>query len=115
MKKLCLALLLFSISVATTAVLHERGAIVALLLAVCAFVAWRLDPHPEDGLTLLAGAIFGPAAEAAAVWRGAWTYAHPDFLGIPLWLPVGWALAILLLNRLSEAVRDLIAIRKSAV
>ena len=114
MKKLALALLLYAVAVVTIAFLYERGTVLALILAVYAVVAWRLDPHPEDAFTLIGGAVFGPAAEAAAVWRGAWSYTWPDFLGIPIWLPVGWALACLLLKRLSEAVRDLIAARESA-
>ncbi len=114
MKKLALSLLLFVGSVAAIALLYPKGYLLAGLLAVFSILAWRLDPHPEDGFTLLGGAVFGSAAEMVAVWRGGWIYAHPDFLGIPIWLPVGWALACLLLRRLSEAVRDILARRTPA-
>jgi hypothetical protein len=115
MKKLALALLLFAIAVITIASLYRSGVLLAGLLLLCSFLAWRLDPHPEDAFTLAGGAVFGPAAEAVAVWRGAWNYARPDFLGIPIWLPVGWALACLLLKRISEAVREIIAARKATL
>jgi hypothetical protein len=107
MKKLGLSLLLFAGSVAAMALLYPQGYLLAGLLVVFSILAWRLDPQPEDGFTLLGGAVFGPAAEMVVVWRGGWSYAHPDFLGIPIWLPVGWAFACLLLTRLSEAVREI--------
>ena len=114
MKKLGLALLLFAVAVASIALLFPQGYLLAGLLVVFSILAWRLDPQPEDGFTLLGGAVFGTAAEMVAVWRGGWSYAHPDFLSIPIWLPVGWALACLLLKRLSEAVREIIARQKPA-
>jgi hypothetical protein len=103
MKKLLPCLALYALSVGAIAMLYPHPIILSVAMAILAVLAWRLDPKPGDLLYLVAAAVFGPLAEAVAIARGAWTYADPDFLGIPLWLPVGWGLAYLLLKRLSEA------------
>ena len=59
-------------------------------------------------------AFFGPLTEGLAVWRGGWQYTVPDILGIPIWLPVGWAMACLLLKRLAESATALVQGRSGA-
>ncbi len=41
---------------------------------------------------MAAGAVLGPVCEALPVAAGAWSYAQPDILGMPLWLPLAYAL-----------------------
>ena len=71
--------------------------------------------HLAERRSDLGGALFGPLAEAVSVWRGGWTYSDPDLFGVPVWLPVGWGLACLILKRLSETVREIIANRRQAI
>ncbi len=56
----------------------------------------------KDEVWFVAGAILGPMAEAAAVAGGAWKYATPFVLDLPIWLPVLWGLAALLGRRVVE-------------
>ena len=61
-----------------------------LLNGVFAIVCWR----KSGALSIfVAAAIVGPLAEGISVHCGAWQYASPTFLGIPMWLPLAWGLA----------------------
>src|SRR3989344_1945033 len=42
------------------------------------------------------GALFGPISEAFCIYYGLWNYTHPDFWGIPVWLPLVWGNAFVL-------------------
>lgn len=43
-------------------------------------------------ILMAAGAVLGPVCEALPVAAGAWSYAMPQFLGMPVWLPLAYAL-----------------------
>ncbi len=43
-------------------------------------------------ILMAAGALLGPICEALPVAAGAWAYARPDIFGMPLWLPLAYAL-----------------------
>ena len=98
---------LYGITVLALAFLHANAlALSAALVAVIVVTAcvWR---RPGDMWFIATGLLFGPVAEAIAISRGAWTYAAPDFFGIPVWLSPAWAAAVLLTKRLAEALRAL--------
>lgn len=107
MARLVSSLILYPIAVALVAALYRQSALAAGLLAVLAVVAIVISRLPGDVPVLVGGACLGPTAEIVAVHYGAWTYHTPDFLGIPLWLPVAWGLAALLIKRISEGVVEI--------
>ena len=47
-------------------------------------------------------AVLGAAAEAIVIFFGAWSYATPQFFGIPWWLIPLWGLAGVYIAALSE-------------
>lgn len=47
--------------------------------------------------------IFG-LGEVFFVNCGLWKYANPDFMGIPLWMPLSWGFIVILINRFSETL-----------
>ena len=53
-----------------------------------------------DWAFALVAGIAGPAVEAVVHATGAFHYTEPDFLGIPVWLPVLWANGGLAIRRL---------------
>ena len=57
-------------------------------------------PVRGDWAFALVAAVAGPAVEAAIHATGAFDYAEPDFLGIPIWLPALWANAGLSIRRI---------------
>ena len=64
----------------------------ALLLGVAAVLAVPRVERSTVLVLMAAGAVLGPVCEALPVATGAWSYAQPDVLGMPLWLPLAYAL-----------------------
>lgn len=94
-------LLLFAAAYGATALWDGDGApwVTAGLLALVA-ARLVLVPLHGDWVYALAAAVLGPLAEIAILGTGAFDYAHPDFAGIPMWLPALWANGGLLIRRL---------------
>jgi len=61
----------------------------ALLLAAAAL---RIRPEKSTVILMAAGSLLGPVCEAMPVAVGAWVYAQPDLFGMPVWLPLAYAL-----------------------
>jgi hypothetical protein len=94
-------LLLFAAAYGATA-LWDGDAALWLTLGLTALVGLRLwlAPIPGDWAYAALAAVLGPLAEIAISATGAFAYAHPDFAGIPMWLPALWANGGLLIRRL---------------
>lgn len=60
-----------------------------VLMLVPAFVLVR---SPQAGLMLFISGVIGPFCESFPIMAGAWSYPHPFLLGMPMWLPTGYAL-----------------------
>ena len=58
-------------------------------VALWSIVVWRVDADARPALILhsLGAAIVGPLVEMAISSTGAFTHAHNDIFGVPLWLP----------------------------
>lgn len=74
-----------------------------LLLALLGLEAifWH---EKTDFLLFLVGAIVGPTGEIIAILFGAWQYANPTLLGIPIWLPLAWGIITLSIKRISDTL-----------
>jgi hypothetical protein len=75
---------------------------VLVTTGLIALLAIRLTfwPVPGDWLYALIGAAVGPVLEATISALGAFDYSNPDVAGIPMWLPVLWALGGIFIRRL---------------
>ncbi|HSD57476.1 MAG TPA: hypothetical protein VLB04_04775 [Methanotrichaceae archaeon] len=67
----------------------------ALPLAVAILLAW---PEKSTLILMAAGSLLGPIAESLPIAIGAWSYAHPEILGMPAWLPLAYAMFAALLG-----------------
>jgi hypothetical protein len=93
--------LLFTGLYVATALVEPGGAVfLAVALAALAVLRVVFGGVRGDWAYALAAAVLGPAAEAIISALGAFDYADPDFLGIPIWLPALWANGGLLIRRL---------------
>lgn len=63
-----------------------------VLIVFHSVVLWYLNSR-RLFLTYLFGFVFGPIAEALSIAAGAWSYANPQFFGVPVWLPFVWGAA----------------------
>ena len=69
----------------------------ASLLILSVVALWHFHKR-NDVVVYAIGALVGASAEGVCIYFGAWTYANPTFL-IPLWLPILWGLASLVIRR----------------
>jgi hypothetical protein len=97
----------YAVAIAALAFLYTTPYLLAGILLGLTIVTLFVDRGPNDIYFPVFGFVFGPMAEILSVSQGGWTYTHPDIFGIPIWLPFGWGLAVLLVKRLAEAVAAL--------
>jgi hypothetical protein len=65
----------------------------ALLVAVpLAALLLGFTRRREVLVMFLVGGVLGPLCESLPIAFGAWTYANPELLGMPAWLPLGYAI-----------------------
>jgi len=72
------------------------GVLLIVFLAVYYF--WRTH---GDIVAFVVGAIGGPLAEVIAIHFNVWQYSNPTIIvgHIPLWLPIAWGIAAMLIYR----------------
>ena len=95
-------LLLYVISI--VALFWTQSPLLTALFALNWIVGLRLFRAPGDAWLYAVGGIMGAVGEVVVVHVGVWTYAHPNVLGIPAWLPLGWGCVLVLMKRTSETV-----------
>ncbi len=75
----------------------------AAVLPLCVLVP-VLYRRLELAIILLAGSLIGPLCESFPIAAGAWTYATPGPLGMPVWLPLGYGLFAVFTSLAAEQV-----------
>jgi len=87
----------FGAAVAELALCHGHALLLtALLVATAVLVLSVFGFRKHLAAVYVIGGVLGPVAEAFGVSAGAWHYADPRFLGIPVWLPFAWGLVSVL-------------------
>lgn len=107
-KNIVIGVLSFLLSLLAIVILWRNN--LALTLALLAiFIAmhylWRTH---RDTIAFVVGAIGGPLAEIVAIHFNVWKYSNPDIIigHIPLWLPVAWGIAAMLIHRVTLAPKN---------
>jgi len=85
---------------------HSFLATALLVLVSAIALAYRFNKVKL--LIFLAGFVLGPLSEMVMIHFGAWHYSMPDFLGIPLWLPVTWGNAALFFYKLTTKLQKML-------
>jgi uncharacterized membrane protein YoaT (DUF817 family) len=82
---------------------RDNTILLAVVVAEClmALALWH-ERHNVSFFLILA--VFGTLAEMAFTHSGAWQYANPTLLGIPLWFPLAFGTAGLTGQRLARTV-----------
>ena len=93
-------ILLFLITIFIVALSWKNNILTFVLL----LILWAIPvcgwPKKGDLSYFLIAFILGPIGEIVAIKFGALQYSNPNFLGIPIWLPVLWGCLAILFNRL---------------
>ena len=79
--------LIFAAAYLATGIGRSRPLLVAAALTVAWMIRLLLHPAGDKVAAGLAFAAGGPLFEAALSATGAFSYRHPDMLGVPVWLP----------------------------
>lgn len=103
-KELLLDAMLFAFGVAAISLLYKNNVLLTLIIIggwVTAIKFWHVK---HDIYLFLAAAALGTAAEIVAIRFGAWQYSNPTILGIPIWLPLLWGIAVVFINRVVNTI-----------
>ncbi len=77
--------------------LYKEELLLFALMSACSAACLAMDGW-RNTRKLVLGMLVGGACENIAVMLGAWSYSNAGFLYAPLWLPVGWGMAVVLLE-----------------
>ena len=84
--------------------LGDNQILSSVALFLVGLLMLRIDWSKRNLVFYFTMLISGPIAEAVAIYFGAWTYANPVFIGIPIWLFFVWGNAGLYVVKLKEVV-----------
>jgi uncharacterized membrane protein YoaT (DUF817 family) len=101
-KELIFEAILFWSGITAIVLFYGNNLLLISLLILSWFIGVKFWHKKHDIYFFMIGAVIGPLGEIFCVYSGAWRYANPTFLGIPLWLPLAWGLAITLIKRIAE-------------
>ena len=92
-----------------TSVLWRHPLALTTLLVATGLAIYALRPSRTSACVYVVGFVFGPLAEGLAIHTGAWAYASPVVLGIPLWLPFVWGIAALFIQNTADLGKAIFA------
>ena len=104
-KELIIEILLLFIIIFTVVLLWRNNVILFAILFVECAITITLWKQQYDIMYFLFGAIIGPVMEMISIHFGIWAYTNPTFLGIPVWLPVLWGFAAIVLSRIARTIK----------
>ena len=101
-KELLFDVALFMLEIMLISLLYNYNILLLGATFIIILIANRFWYKPYELYFLIAGAVVGPVAEIISIYFGAWAYTNPTILGIPIWLPLAWGLATMLIKRIAE-------------
>ena len=91
----------FSTGIAMISLFWRNNLLLLSLLALVSLTGMKKWYKRRDVYLFITGAVIGPIGEIVCIHFGVWQYANPTFLGIPVWLPLVWGLAVMLVKRIA--------------
>ncbi len=101
-KELFFEVILSSIGISLVSLFYKENLLLVTLIIATWAIGVMFWHTKHDVYLFLIGAITGSIGELIAVHFGAWQYANPTFLGIPIWLPFVWGLAMMITKHITE-------------
>jgi hypothetical protein len=99
-----LALLGIAVEVVLFVALSKNTPLVIIAGLILAAAVLVIRWEKSTIILMAAGAVLGPVCEALPVAQGAWSYTMPQVLGMPIWLPLAYALFAALVSFASWSV-----------
>ncbi len=93
--------MIFIFSMVLTIILfYKNNLLTAFLLALISLVGLKLWHKKDDVYFFVIPAFIGPTFEIICIYFGVWRYANPTLAGIPIYLPIAYGLALLVLKNI---------------
>jgi hypothetical protein len=96
-----ITLILGILSLLAVSVFWKNNLIVFFILTAFSIILLISRSKTELILFLFCG-ISGMIAEVVAIFFGTWNYSNPSFFGVPIWLPILWAIASIYMIRIAK-------------
>ncbi len=87
------------LSLISVALLWEYNLILTIVLVALAAFMLLMNKSKQELRIFVYCGLSGALAEVIVVFFGAWTYANPNIIGIPIWLIVLWGIASVFIVR----------------
>jgi len=101
-KEMFLELIIFCLGVASISIFFTNNVALSLLLILIWVAGIKFWHKKHDVYFFVSGAFVGTVAEIICIHFGVWQYANPTIFGIPMWLPLAWGFATMLIKRIAE-------------
>jgi hypothetical protein len=88
--------------------LQENIMLVFLAISFEAFILFLIYREINIFQDFLIISVFGTLAETVFVNNGVWVYSNSSFLGIPVWFPVAFGIAGILINGINTSIKEII-------
>lgn len=105
-KNLILTITVSVLTLLSVALLWEYNFLLTLVLIILAILMLLITKSKKEIKIFLFCGFAGAFAEIFAIYFGAWSYANPVFLGIPIWLIILWGIASIFTNRVALFFKD---------
>jgi hypothetical protein len=106
-KELLVEMFLFMTGTLLVSLLYPYTELLFVTLLFAGAITLKLWHKKDDVYYFILGATLGPFAEIFHIYFGVWQYTTPHFLGLPIWLPLGWGLFIIILNRVVGTIKKM--------
>ena len=111
-KELVYEIALFLVTIASISFLYMESPLLTGLLILAMLIGGKMWYNRNDVYYFVSGALVGSIAEIICIHFGAWRYTNPTIFGIPIWLPLAWGVATVLIIRFAETLLKIDATKK---
>ena len=99
------AILFFIAGTALMVLFYSNELLLFGLMGISTLACLAMDKW-KNARKFIIATLIGGVCENMAVMMGAWDYSNAGFLFAPLWLPVGWGLAVVLLDEMMPKIHS---------
>ena len=92
-RKISIALIIWTTAIATVSFLWQKSLFLSISLIILALLKHQLSPLKKEFIWFILIGFLGSSAESVVIFSGAWSYAQPQLINVPIWLPLLWGLA----------------------
>ena len=106
--KLVMKIISIIVGILFIIIFYNIQEVLAILLAIPYFFILYIKRNDLESVLLIVGAILGSIGEIICVHMGVWRYTVATTLGIPMWLPFAWGLAVYVMYGISSIIYNFI-------